>query len=95
MGFWKKIGEAFTSLKTPSGEIFANVNPDTPHAGLDRFSLENVYPVSIKITGVSLGESGAFCGRVIDWDGLTVKERQLIKSGKLTVNRDQFQRFLK
>ena len=95
MGFWKKIGEAFTSLKTPTGEIFARVNPDQPHAGLDVFSETNDFAVSIKITGISLQDARCFCGRVIDWGGLTVKERDAIKAGRLSVNCDQFQRFLK
>lgn len=96
MGFWKKIGEAFATLKTPENAVYAKVNPDHPHAGLDLFSETNDFPVSIKIIGVSVQEAKAkLCGRVIAWDEMTVKEREAVKSGRLSLNMDQFARHLK
>lgn len=96
MGFWKKIGEAFATLKAPTDSVYAKVNPDHPHAGLDLFSETNDFPVSVKITGVSVQEAKTkLCGRVIAWDEMTVKEREAVKAGRMVLNMDQFARHLK
>lgn len=98
--FWTKVSIALGSkqkdLSPPSETVYVKVNPDQPHAGLDLFSETNDFPVSVKITGVSVQEAKAkLCGRVIAWDEMTVKEREAVKSGKLSLNMDQFARHLK
>jgi hypothetical protein len=96
MGFWKKVKESVIEPKKSDDVVYAKVNPDHPHAGLDLFSETNDFAVSVKITGVSVTDARTkLCGRVITWDEMTVKEREAVKSGRLSLNMDQFARHLK
>jgi hypothetical protein len=92
---FERIKNFFKSGSGSKPFVYAKVNPDQPYAGLDVFSESNDFLVSIKISGTSLQEAKSFCGRLVDWDSMTVKEREAIKSGRLSVNVDQFQRYLK
>lgn len=94
--FWSKVAELMGSKIDPN-HVWAKVESN-PHAGFALFSdaEKNPFEKAIKITGVSVQEAKSkLCGRVIAWDEMTVEEREAVKSGRLSLNMDQFARRLK
>jgi hypothetical protein len=81
---------------TISPHVFAKVNPDHPHGGLDHFSESNHFPLSIKVEGLTLEEAKReLCGKVIDWSRITEKEMKAIEGKKVVVTVEELKRMFR
>jgi hypothetical protein len=67
--------------------VFARVDQDHPFSGMDHFSELNDYPQAICINDVTMEEARReLCGKVLNWDLITVKQRGDLKNKRLNLS---------